>query len=137
MTACCLSGLVHHFPDPRKCAAETFRILRPGGRFMAFDPNRMNPFMYLYRDRSSPFYSSGRGDRKRASGAVFPDRPRFSGRPDLPYRTDYLAGLAYRYVASDKTRLLLPVYNFIDGTIFNLGLMKPFRPFVLTSGEKR
>jgi len=54
-----------------------------------------------------------------------------------PEIADYLAGLAYRYVASDKTRLLLPVYNFIDGTLFNLGLMKPFRPFVLTSGEKR
>ena len=32
-------------------------MLRPGGRFVAFDPNRMNPFMCLYRDRSSPFYS--------------------------------------------------------------------------------
>ena len=131
-----LSGLVHHFPDPRKCAAETFRILRPGGRFMAFDPNRMNPFMYLYRDRSSPFYSS--------VGVTENERPVLSFQIARIFReagftvsTDYLAGLAYRYVASDKTRLLLPVYNFIDGTIFNLGLMKPFRPFVLTSGEKR
>ena len=131
-----LSGLVHHFPDPRKCAAETFRILKSGGRFMAFDPNRLNPFMYLYRDRTSPFYSS--------VGVTENERP------VLPYEvarvfkdagftvsTDYLAGLAYRYVASEKTRIILPIYNFIDRTIFNLGLMKPFRPFVLTSGEKR
>ena len=53
-----LSGLVHHLPDPSRCAAEVFRVLKPGGSFVAFDPNRMNPFMYLYRDRSSPFYSS-------------------------------------------------------------------------------
>src|SRR5262249_22472605 len=53
-----LSGVVHHFPDPSPCAAETFRLLRPRGRFLAFDPNRMNPFMWLYRDRASPFYSS-------------------------------------------------------------------------------
>ena len=53
-----LSGIVHHLPDPKRCAAEVFRVLRPGGRFVAFDPNRMNPFMWLYRDRSSPFYSS-------------------------------------------------------------------------------
>ena len=52
-----LSGVVHHLPDPHRCAAEVFRVLRPGGRFMAFDPNRRNPFMWLYRDRSSPFYS--------------------------------------------------------------------------------
>ena len=52
-----LSGLVHHFPDPRRLAAEVCRVLKPGGRFVAFDPNRMNPFMWLYRDRASPFYS--------------------------------------------------------------------------------
>ena len=52
-----LSGLAHHFPDPRRLAAEVARVLKPGGRFVAFDPNRMNPFMWLYRDPSSPFYS--------------------------------------------------------------------------------
>src|SRR5690349_10089398 len=52
-----LSGLVHHFPDPRRLAGEVGRVLQRGGRFVAFDPNRMNPFMWLYRDRSSPFYS--------------------------------------------------------------------------------
>lgn len=130
-----LSGLVHHFPDPRACAAETFRILKAGGRFMAFDPNRLNPFMYLYRDRSSPLYSP--------VGVTENERPVLPGATTRVFRdagfrveTDYLAGLAYRYVASGKTRALLPIYNFIDGTIFNLGLMKPFRPFVLTSGEK-
>jgi hypothetical protein len=32
--------------------------------------------------------------------------------------------------------LLLPIYNFIDNVLFNLTILKPFRPFVLTSGEK-
>src|SRR5262245_8442538 len=27
-----LSGVVHHLPDPSRCAAEVFRVLRPGGR---------------------------------------------------------------------------------------------------------
>ena len=53
-----LSGLIHHLPDPSLCAREVYRVLKPGGHFFAFDPNRMNPFMYLYRDRSSPFYSA-------------------------------------------------------------------------------
>jgi len=51
-------------------------------------------------------------------------------------QTDYLAGLAYRYVASRRTRMLLPVYNFIDNVVFNLAVMRPLRPFVLTSGRK-
>src|ERR1700687_3298717 len=53
-----LSGLVHHLPDAGRCAAEVRRVLKPKGRFVAFDPNPADPFMYPYRDRSSPFYSS-------------------------------------------------------------------------------
>jgi SAM-dependent methyltransferase len=130
-----LSGLVHHFPDPRRLAGEVFRVLKPGGHFMAFDPNRANPFMWLYRDRASPFYSP--------VGVTENERPVRAGEVAQVFRnqgfrvqTDYLAGLAYRYVASQRTRLLLPVYNFIDAMVFNLPAMKPLRPFVLTSGEK-
>lgn len=130
-----LSGLIHHFPDPRRLAAEVRRVLKPGGRFVAFDPNRMNPFMWLYRDRASPFYSP--------VGVTENERPILAWRVAEVFRnegfrvqTDYLAGLAYRYVASQKTRMLLPIYNAIDTAIFNLGIMKPLRPFVLTSGEK-
>src|SRR5262249_9410834 len=35
-----LSGIIHHLPDPELMARETHRVLRPQGRFMAFDPNR-------------------------------------------------------------------------------------------------
>jgi ubiquinone/menaquinone biosynthesis C-methylase UbiE len=130
-----LSGLVHHFPDPRRLAVEVRRVLKRGGRFVAFDPNRMNPFMWLYRDRASPFYSSvGVTENERPILAkqvaqIFSDE-------GFRVQTDYLAGLAYRYVASQRTRLLLPIYNFIDNFVFNLTIMTPFRPFVLTSGEK-
>lgn len=135
LDAALLSGLVHHFPDPQRLAAETYRALKPGGRFVAFDPNRMNPFMWLYRDKASPFYSP--------VGVTENERPILAGEvakvfSDAGFRvqTDTLGGLAYRYVASARTRVLLSVYNFIDGAVFNLGPMKPFRPFVLTSGVK-
>ena len=130
-----LSGLVHHFPDPRRLIAEVRRVLKPGGRFVGFDPNRMNPFMWLYRDHASPFYSS--------VGVTENERPILAWRvaqmfrdQNFCVRTDYLAGLAYRYVASRRTRALLPIYNFVDSTVFNSVIMKRFRPFVLISGEK-
>jgi SAM-dependent methyltransferase len=130
-----LSGLVHHFPNPRRLAAEVNRVLKRGGHFVAFDPNRANPFMWLYRDHASPFYSP--------IGVTENERPVLARQVAQVFRnegfrvqTDYLAGLAYRYVASERTRLLLPIYNFIDSVVFNLPIMKPFRPFVLTSGEK-
>jgi ubiquinone/menaquinone biosynthesis C-methylase UbiE len=135
LDAVLLSGLIHHFPDPRRLAAETYRVLRPGGRFVAFDPNRMNPFMWLYRDKASPFYSP--------VGVTDNERPILAGKvarvfADAGFRvqTDYLGGLAYRYVASGRARALLPIYNVIDGIVFNLAVMKPLRPFALTAGEK-
>lgn len=130
-----LSGLVHHFPNPRPLAAEVFRVLRAGGRFMAFDPNRANPFMWLYRDRASPFYSPvGVTENERPVRAG--DVARVFGNEGFRVRTDYLASLAYRYVASRRARILLPIYNTIDSAVFSLPFMAPLRPFVLTSGEK-
>ena len=131
-----LSGLVHHLPDPSKCAAEVFRVLRPGGRFVAFDPNRMNPFMWVYRDRSSPLYSP--------VGVTPNERPVLAWQVAATFEaagfsagTEYLSNLRYRYVASSRVRWLLPIYNAIDGALFAPGFMRPFRSFVLTFGEKR
>lgn len=130
-----LGGVVHHFPDPSRCASEAFRVLKPGGSFVAFDPNRMNPFVYLYRDRSSWFYSS--------VGVTANERPvlahqiatvfRQSG---FKVRTDFTSDLRYRYLASSKLRWLLPAYNAINRVLFTPEFMKPFRMFVLTYGEK-
>ena len=50
--------------------------------------------------------------------------------------THYIAGLAYRSVASWRTRLLLPIYNLVDAQVFGLSIMERFRPFVLTAGSK-
>jgi ubiquinone/menaquinone biosynthesis C-methylase UbiE len=130
-----LSGLVHHLPDPSRCASEVFRVLKPGGSFVAFDPNRMNPFMYLYRDRSSPFYSP--------VGVTENERPVLANEIAALFRargfavsTDYISDLSYRYLASSKLRWLLPAYNAFDRTLFAPDFMKPLRSFVLTVGHK-
>jgi ubiquinone/menaquinone biosynthesis C-methylase UbiE len=130
-----LSGLVHHLPDPTRCAQEVFRVLKSGGSFVAFDPNRMNPFMYLYRDRSSPFYSP--------VGVTENERPVLAHQVAAVFRglgftvgTDYISDLSYRYLASSKLRWLLPAYNAFDRVLFAPGFMKPLRAFVLTFGQK-
>ena len=130
-----LSNLVHHFPDPRRLASEVHRILKPSGRFVAFDPNRLNPFMWLYRDHASPFYSP--------IGVTANERPILPWRVAEVFRnagfrvqTDYLGGIAYRYVASGRMRALLPIYNAIDNIVFRPPFMKTMRPFAITSGEK-
>ena len=131
-----LSGVVHHFPDPQRCVAEVRRVLRRGGKFMAFDPNRCNPFMWAYRDRSSPFYSS--------AGVTENERPVLARQVRAVFReagfavaTEYLSGLSYRYVASPRARRFLAVYNFIDAHFFKWDILRGLRSFVLTSGEKK
>ena len=130
-----LCGVLHHFPDPSRCAAEMFRLLRPGGRFLALDPNRMNPMMWLYRDRSSPFYSPV-GVTENERPIVADELAATLTRAGFQISSQYLAGLAYRYVASGLVRRLLPLYNAVDSAIFNLGIMERVRPFVLTVGTK-
>lgn len=130
-----LSGVVHHFPDPRRCVAEVHRVLRQHGKFMAFDPNRCNPFMWAYRDRSSPLYSSTgvtENERPVLASAV---RAVFS-QGGFAVNTNYLSGMSYRYVASPAARRFLSVYNFIDAHFFNPHILRGLRSFVLTSGEK-
>lgn len=131
-----LSGVVHHLPDPSRCAAEVFRVLRPHGRFVAFDPNRMNPFMWLYRDPASPLYSP--------LGVTANERPVLArevaatfARAGFEVSSHYLSGLTYRYVASSRARFVLPLYNLIDAAVFGLPIMERWRPFVLTAGIKR
>jgi len=130
-----LSGLVHHLPDPARCASEVFRVLKSGGGFTAFDPNRMNPFMYLYRDRSSPFYSP--------VGVTENERPVLAHKVAAVFHahgftvgTDYISDLSYRYLASSKLRWLLPAYNALDRALFAPNFVKPLRAFVLTFGQK-
>lgn len=129
------SGVLHHLPDRSRCAAEAFRILRPGGKFVAFDPNRMNPFMYLYRDHTSPFYSS--------VGVTANERPVLASEVAATFReagfragTEFRSGLKYRYVASGAIRRLLPLYNAIDSFLFGPDFMQRYRAFVFSFGEK-
>jgi ubiquinone/menaquinone biosynthesis C-methylase UbiE len=131
-----LSGIVHHFPNPTKFAEEVHRILKPGGHFVAFDPNRMNPFFYLYRDKSSPFYSP--------IGVTENERPIVAQRTaqvfeDIGFDVEvtFLGGLNYRYIASPLMRTFLPIYNAIDNLLFSPPFMEPYRQFVITVGRKR
>ena len=132
-----LSGVVHHFPDPSRCAPKCFASLRPGGRFVAFDPNRRNPFMWLYRDPASPCPQLHWGNRETERPVLASNVAAVFERAGFEVSSHYLGGLAYRYVASARARILLPIYNKIDAAVFSFSLMERFRPFVLTAGVKR
>ncbi|WP_421658630.1 class I SAM-dependent methyltransferase [Leptothermofonsia sp. ETS-13] len=130
-----LSGIIHHLPDPSHCAREVYRVLKPGGTFVAFDPNRRNPFMWLYRDKDSPFYSS-EGVTENERPVIAAEVAKTFAQAGFSVSTSYLSGLHYRYIASPRMRVLLPIYNLLDDLLFRLPLLKPFSAFVLTRGVK-
>jgi len=131
-----LSGIIHHLPDPSKCAKEIFRVLKPNGVFVAFDPNRLNPFMWLYRDRTSPFYSS-EGVTENERPIIAAEIAQVFTQAGFDVATSYLSGLNYRYIASNNLRWALPIYNFLDDALFRLPFLKSCSAFVLTRGVKR
>lgn len=130
-----LAGVLHHLPDWTRCIAEVKRILKPGGRFVAFDPNRMNPAMYLYRDPSSPLYSSigvTRNERLLIADDLI------NAFRDAGFHADceFHSGLKYRYIEAEKLRWLLPAYNLADHILFAPSFMARLRAFIFTFGEK-
>lgn len=130
-----LSGVLHHLPDPSRCAGEVGRVLKPGGVFVAFDPNRRNPFMWLYRVKSSPFYSS-KGVTPNEQPVSPTKLARVFESHGFQVTTDYVSGLQIRYLASRLARIALPVYNLLDSLLFRTPPMKPYSAFVLTMGVK-
>jgi ubiquinone/menaquinone biosynthesis C-methylase UbiE len=130
-----LSGIIHHLPNPFKCAQEVHRILKPGGQFAGFDPNRFNPFMFLYRDRSSPFYSP-KGVTENERPVVPKQVASIFQSVGFNVTTDFLSRLEYRYVASGAVRWLLPLYNALDNILFRPKPLRRFSAFVITRGTK-
>ena len=130
-----LGGVIHHFPDPEPLSREVARVTKPGGSFFAFDPNRRNPITFLYRDRSSPFYSSV-GVTPNERPVVARDVVRIFRNCAFEVNVDYMS-VQYTYVASGKLRWLLPAYNVIEKGLFSPSVLKSFRAFLLTWGRKQ
>ena len=131
-----LTGMVHHFPDPTSLAKEVFRVLRPRGRFVAFDPNRRNPFMYLYRVKSSPFYSS-KGVTENEQPILAREVSSVFSNAGFAVDIHYISGIKYRFVASRFLKLMLPIYNLLNSILFLPKFMGSYRAFILTSGVKQ
>ena len=109
-----MSGVLHHVPTREervRSLEEAFRILRPGGLFFSYDPNRHSPSMWLYRDPHSPLCSQA----GKTENEVLLTRRELAGELEEAgfscVSVRGLSGIASRYVEGKVARRLLPVYN--------------------------
>jgi SAM-dependent methyltransferase len=129
-----LSGLLHHLPSLDKTLSESRRILKPGGRVFAYDPNGRNPAMWLYRSPRSPVHSR--------EGLTVNERLLVSdeiencligaGFRDVSSRG--VSGIGFKYVKSSLLKKLLPTYNFLDRCLDRTPFGRRFGAFLVSYG---
>lgn len=111
------SGVLHHFPTREiraRVFAEGYRLLAPGGRLFAYDPNAHSPSMWLYRDPRSPLFSTK--GRTKNEGLLrredLEEELHAAGFDEVRVRG--LSGITFRYVAGEIARVMLPLYNLYE-----------------------
>ena len=90
--------------------------MKPGGFFFSYDPNFYNPAFWIYRSKSSPFYSSiGITSNERLLKAK--EVTQVFSKEGFETHVKIKTGISFCYVESEKTRPLLKVYNILDGIL--------------------
>ena len=130
------SGVLHHFPNMKEIIQEGIRVLKPGGRFFSYDPNQENPFMWIYRDKKSPFRSS-RGVTSNEiliSKDVLKRCLESAGLRRISVKA--ISGVTYKFVAGTLVRKVLPLYNLVDKVLDCSFLKEKYGAFLIASGQK-
>ena len=131
------SAVLHHFPTIERCLAEGYRVLKKGGCMLSYDPNIRNPFMWLYRHPSSPFFSRiGTTDNERLLSAE-EVRKVMKDIGFIDVDAHCISGVTFNTTKSRIGNLLLPLYNTIERFMGILPLAYRYGSFLICYGKKQ
>ena len=131
----CYSGILHHF-DRREeritVLREGRRLLAPGGRLFAFDPNAHSPPMFLYRDPRSPLHSTeGKTENEvLLSRRQLEEEIRAAGFSTV--ETLGVSGVPFRFIAGPVARWGLPILNLYEWVLGRLPIQRQLGTFVIS-----
>ena len=130
------SGILHHLPRLESALEEGLRVLKPGGRLFAYDPNGHNPVMWLYRSPNSPL-SSREGitvNERLLSKQELEASLTAAGFIDVV--STGVSGITYKYVAGFLARKMLALYNLADVLLDKSGMAGHIGSFLISFGRK-
>lgn len=130
------SSVLHHIDNYELALREARRVLTPGGRVFAFDPNVLHPAMALFRKPESPLYLSAGvspNERPLLPGDL---RARFQAAGLASIRQRAQSNIAYRHVAPRLMNSALSLYNLADRMWEACGLGRWLGTFVITAATR-
>jgi ubiquinone/menaquinone biosynthesis C-methylase UbiE len=133
------SGVLHHItqrPQRLRALQEGLRILKPGGRLFAYDPNQSSPSMWLYRSPQSPLYSqAGKTENEvLLSRGELVEELTSAGFTKVDVTG--LSGITYRFVESKFARAILPLYAMYEILMMLSPFQRRMGTFLISSASK-
>ena len=128
---------MHHFNDLTKTLSEAKRILKKDGLIFSYDPNRNNPFFWLYRRKSSWFYSQ-KGVTENEEPLKKVELEKIMQYHNFKKIEVYgISNMSMKSVGDKKVSFLLPLYNLADYLLDIIPFVrKSFGSFLITKCRK-
>ncbi len=103
---------------------------------LSYDPNVKNPFMWLYRHPSSPFFSNlGKTDNERLLSAEDMSQV-MKDVGFISIDNHCISGVTFKTIMSNTGKFLLPLYNAIECFFGISPLAHKYGSFLVCYGEK-
>ena len=134
-------GILHHFTNLKKVVKEANRILKKNGKIFVFEPNALNPVLWLFRNKKSPVKSTKLKTPNEEFLTKKQIREAFQKEGFKIVKLEGVSGISYTRSHFKKILpfpffYLVHVYNLFDGLLNKTFLKSRYGSFIFGYIEK-